>query len=177
MPRTRYRVLTATHPHFCTATIRHWLPLFARPEVAGIILGSWRFLQQDSGFALYGYVIMENHLHLVARSQDLGLDIQRFKSYSAKRILARLQSQHEEGLLRLLAATGEQRRTGSQYQVWEEGSHPQLIENPAVMVQKLEYIHNNPVRRGYVDLPEHWRYSSARSYAGQEGLIEVVTDW
>ena len=45
------------------------------------------------------------------------------------------------------------------------------------MLQKLEYAHYNPVRRGFVDKPEDWRYSSARNYAGQPGLIEVVTDW
>jgi putative transposase len=61
--------------------------------------------------------------------------------------------------------------------IWEEGSHPQLIESETVMRQKLDYIHQNPVKRGYVDLPEHWRYSSARNYLGLEGLIEVVRAW
>jgi hypothetical protein len=46
-----------------------------------------------------------------------------------------------------------------------------------VLRQKLDYIHQNPVKRGYVDSPEHWRYSSARNYAGQVGLIEVFTAW
>ncbi|MGZ8915414.1 MAG: transposase, partial [Methylobacter sp.] len=46
-----------------------------------------------------------------------------------------------------------------------------------VMRQKLDYIHHNPVKRGYVDQPEHWRYSSARNYAGQDGLIEVIRSW
>jgi hypothetical protein len=55
----------------------------------------------------------------------------------------------------------------SDYQVWEEGSHPQRIEDEAVMRQKLDYLHYNPVKRGYVDLPEHWRWSSARTYLGQ----------
>ncbi len=43
--------------------------------------------------------------------------------------------------------------------------------------QKLEDIHNNPVKRGFVDDPEHWRWSSARCYAGRAGLIEVFRDW
>jgi hypothetical protein len=46
-----------------------------------------------------------------------------------------------------------------------------------MMWQKLEYAHNNPLRRGYVDDPTHWRYSSARNYAGRPGLIEILTDW
>ncbi len=46
-----------------------------------------------------------------------------------------------------------------------------------MMWQKLEYIHNNPVVRGYVNDPIHWRYSSARNYAGQVGLVPVTTQW
>jgi hypothetical protein len=63
------------------------------------------------------------------------------------------------------------------YQLWEESSHPQMIENEPVLRQKLEYIHNNPVKRGYVDDPVHWRYSSARNYAGLPGLIPVFKEW
>ena len=46
-----------------------------------------------------------------------------------------------------------------------------------MLLQKLEYIHNNPVKRGYVDDPSHLRYSSARNYAGLPGLIEVFREW
>jgi putative transposase len=51
------------------------------------------------------------------------------------------------------------------------------VFNEEMMTQKLEYIHYNPVKRGYVDVPTDWRYSSARNYAGRDGLIEVCTDW
>jgi hypothetical protein len=68
-------------------------------------------------------------------------------------------------------------RKDQDYQFWQEGSHPQGIEGEAMLRQKLEYIHQNPVKRGYVDEPEHWRWSSARNYAGREGMIEVFTDW
>ena len=54
---------------------------------------------------------------------------------------------------------------------------PKQIVNIQMMQRKLEYIHNNPVARGYVDDPLHWRYSSARNYAGQPGLLPVTTDW
>jgi len=61
--------------------------------------------------------------------------------------------------------------------LWEEGYHPQMIENDSVLRQKLDYIHNNPVKRGYVDEAVHWRYSSARNYEGLAGLIPVFTQW
>jgi len=68
-------------------------------------------------------------------------------------------------------------KTDRTYQVWEEGNHPQLIQNNEMLIQKLDYIHQNPVKRGYVDKPEHWRYSSARNYAGECSLIELFMKW
>ncbi|MFH1140034.1 MAG: transposase [Pseudomonadota bacterium] len=131
----------------------------------------------NNEFELFGYVILENHIHIVARSRNLGADIQRFKAFTAKKIMEYLQTRRESTIVRLLENLKRQYKTDSTYQVWEEGSHPQIIADETILRQKLEYIHFNPVKRGYVDLPEHWRYSSARNYAGQEGLIEVFTQW
>ncbi len=177
MSRSRYKITDARAPHFLTATVNNWLPLFTRPETVQILLDSWRYLQQESDFTLYGYVILENHLHMVAASSDLGLDIQRFKSWTAREILLLLQKRRSQRMLELLALFKRRHKTASTYQVWEEGSHPQLVESEAVMRQKLNYIHQNPVKRGYVELPEHWRYSSARDYHGLKGLIEVDRAW
>ena len=63
------------------------------------------------------------------------------------------------------------------FQLWQEGSHPQLIQGIDMMNQKIDYIHKNPIIHGYVDEDIHWRYSSARNYAGLNGLIPVETDW
>ena len=177
MPRSRYRVRQEPCPHFLTATVNHWLPLFTRQQTVNIVLDSWRFLQREAGLVIYGYVILENHLHLIAKSENLSRDIQRFKSFTAREIIAYLESRGSSRLLELLALFKRSHKTESRYQVWEEGSHPQLIESEIMMRQKLDYIHQNPVKRGYVDQPEHWRYSSARNYAGQEGLIEVMRAW
>jgi hypothetical protein len=91
-----YRVQYDPCPHFLTATVNHWLPLFTRPETVNILLDSWRFLQREAGSRLYGYVILENHLHLIAASGDLSRDMQRFKSYTAKKIIALLEQQPQK---------------------------------------------------------------------------------
>jgi hypothetical protein len=65
-------------------------------------------------------------------------------------------------------------KTQQRYQVWQEGSHPQMIASEAMLRQKVEYIHQNPVKRGYVDDPAHWRYSSYRNYLGEAGLLPVT---
>jgi len=55
--------------------------------------------------------------------------------------------------------------------------HPELIQGEDMMRQKIEYIHHNPVKRGYVDEAELWRYSSARDYLGEKGLLKVCRQW
>jgi REP element-mobilizing transposase RayT len=177
MIRTRYRIFEEQYPYFLTDTVVAWLPIFAHPPLATIVLDSWRFLQQERGISIFGYVIMENHLHWIAAGLDLALNVGRFKSFTARRIIDELESRGFKTLLRELHYFKLRHKSDQKYQLWQEGSHPQQIKDEAMMLQKLEYMHNNPVRRGYVEEAAHWRYSSARNYAGGDGLIEVVTDW
>jgi REP element-mobilizing transposase RayT len=151
--------------------------LFTRPETETIVLNSWRHLQAHHDFRLHGSVVLENHLHLIAGSPQIGKDIQRCKSYTARCTIDRLESVGARRLLDLLALFKRMHKTQSRHQFWEEGSHPQRIESGVVMRQKLDYIHYNPVKRGFVDLPEHWRWSSAWDYADAEGSIEVDREW
>jgi putative transposase len=177
MTRSRYRIYEPHHAYFMTCTILGWMPVFTRPEAVNIIYDSWRFLQRERGFQLYGYVILENHLHLVASAPQLANAIKSFKMYTAGELIALLERHAAHPLLRSFRALKKRHKTESEYQIWEEGSHPEQIQNDAMMLQKLEYTHSNPVKRGYVDEAWHWRYSSARNYEGKQGLIDVVTDW
>jgi putative transposase len=172
MTRSRYRIFETEYPYFMTCTIVGWLPVFTRPEAAEIIYDSWRYLQRERNFKLFGYVILENHLHQIASAPDLSDVMQRFKSYTARSIIDLLERRSAEVLLRQLRAHKLPHKTQSEYQVWQEGSHPEQIRSDLMMWQKLEYMHNNPLARGYVDDPLHWRYSSARNYAGMPGLID-----
>jgi putative transposase len=164
-------------PHFLTATVVAWLPVFSHPEFVQSVLNSWRFQQRERGLCLYGYVILENHLHFIASAPNLSDAVLRFKSFTARQIVDGLQKRGLQTLLTELKYFKGRSKTDQQYQFWQEGSHPQQIGSDEMMIQKLEYIHNNPVRRGYGDDPVHWRYSSARNYAGMTGLLDVITDW
>jgi putative transposase len=178
MTRTRYKVYDPGAPHFLTCTILEWLPVFSYPECADVVLDSWRFLQQQGRLTLFAYVIMENHLHFVASADDLSKRLKELKSYTAREIVVRLRQRGATCFLDQLEGHKAPHKAESQYQVWQEGSHPQLLQGDAMMRQKIEYIHNNPVRRGYVDDPTHWRHSSARDYAGLPGgLMAVTMQW
>jgi REP element-mobilizing transposase RayT len=142
-----------------------------------IILDSLRYLRSNEELTLFGFVIMENHLHLLASSPHLPNVIARFKSFTGKGIIALLNKKGEEGILQQLRYAKKRHKVDRDYQLWQEGNHPVLVSNEDMMRQKLEYIHHNPVRRGYVDHPIHWRYSSARNYEGDVGLIQITQDW
>jgi len=68
-------------------------------------------------------------------------------------------------------------KTQSQFQIWQEGCASKLIQGNDMMRQKLDYMHHNPVKRGYVDEASYWRYSSAKNYAGECGIIAVETEF
>jgi len=87
MGRSRYQIYEPSQPHFLTNTIINWIPVFTRPDTAQIILDSFAFLQQQNRIRLYGYVILENHLHWVADAEDLSHEVHSFKSYTAKMLL------------------------------------------------------------------------------------------
>jgi len=178
MGRSRYRITSnGVLPHFHTCTVVGWLPIFTRPTTVQIILDSWTYLQKNDDFTLHGYIILENHLHFIASSDNRNQHIKRFKSFTARKIIDYLEEQKVSMLLKQLAFYKLKHKTASNYQFWQEGTHPQQIINEQMMLQKLDYIHYNPVKRGYVDLPEHWRYSSARDYNGQKGLVEISRVW
>jgi len=178
MGRSRYKIYDEQAPHFLTCTINNWLPVFTRPATAQIILDALVWRQTHKNVKVYAYVILENHVHCILQADELSQQVHDFKAFTAKAILEYLEAQGAKRLLHLLEFFKRPHKVDSRYQVWEEGSHPQLLQNEAMLRQKIDYIHHNPVKRGYVDEAEHWRYSSARNYAGQEdGLIPVYTGW
>ena len=176
MGRSRYRFIYPDQPHFMTLTLQGWLPVFTRPESVDILLQSFRFLMNE-GLRIHAWVILENHLHLIAQSQQLDKDIARFKSFTARQLLDYLQQRKVTTLLNQLQQLKLAHKTDRQWQLWQEGVHPEWISSLDMMKQKIEYIHQNPVKRGYVDNAEHWRYSSARDYAYSEGLLPVDKSW
>jgi len=172
MGRSRYKVIDSnSQPYFVTCAVINWIALFGKAELAQIVLDSLSFLQRQKRLALYGYVILENHL--IVSASNLSEEIRNFKSFTARSIIDFLEEHKVQYILDRLEFYKKQHKKDQRYQLWQEGFHPQIIPDEKMLRQKLEDIHNNPVRRGYVDDPAHWRYSSYRNYMGQEGLLSV----
>jgi putative transposase len=175
MGKSRYKVVTdGGEPYFLTCSVVNWLPVFGNPALAGIVLDSLRFLQAHDRLLLHGYVLMENHLHLVASSPDLPKELGDFKSFTARQCIDWLAAHDRQWALRQLRFHKAPHKAAQTHQFWQEGSHPQLIQGEAMLHQKLDYIHYNPVKRGYVDDPGCWRYSSWRNYHGGEAVLPIT---
>lgn len=149
----------------------NWIPVFTSPYMFEIAIESLHFLRNDGLFKLYAYVILENHLHLIAASKELSKNIGRFKSYTARRIIDHALLEKNMWLLNQLREEKKVFKHDRAHQLWQEGFHPQRIQSEVMMRQKIEYIHYNPVRRGYVDNPASWIYSSARNFMNNDNSV------
>lgn len=174
MSRTRYKIYGTEYPYLITSSIVYGLPVFSFPAISEIILNSFLYLQEKRDTSIYSYVIMENHIHFIAQSDLLAGNIRDFKSYTARKSINYLRENGHSIWLRKLEEQKASYKSDRSYQFWQEGYHPKQIIGDSMMIQKIGYIHSNPVKRGYVDKAEHWRYSSARNYIGDEGLIPIT---
>jgi REP element-mobilizing transposase RayT len=172
MGRSRYKIYEEHYPYFITSSCSQGISLFADVEIARIVLDSFTYIQKEFEITLYAYVIMHNHFHCILEGKDLSSAIKKFKSYTARRIVDHLKVHNRSLLLKRLRI--ENSKNGDKrYRVWQEGFHPKQINNSEMMGQKVNYIHYNPVKAGFVDAATDWRHSSARNYSGIEGVIGV----
>ncbi|WP_317043003.1 REP-associated tyrosine transposase [Solitalea longa] len=166
--------------YFITFSVVEWVDVFSRSLYADIVIESLCYCQQYKGLVIYAYCIMSNHVHLiVSRSgeQTLSEILQDFKKYTAVKILKEIDhvaESRKSWFLWIFKSTGKRNSNNKVYQFWQQDNHPEELISNQFMDQKLDYLHNNPVVAGIVDEPEHYRYSRARNYAGQKGLLAVA---
>jgi REP element-mobilizing transposase RayT len=174
--RSRYKIIVPNEAHFLTTTIVQWIPVFYGEEACSIITGALTYCRAHLGLRVYAYVVMENHVHLVAEATALDRVMQRFKRHTAREIIRLCERMGRAWTLNQFAYYRGKSRAMSTHQVWQEGYHPKCVDDQDAFWQKIAYIHDNPVRRGHVDAPEHWRYSSARNYLGGGLPVMAIDD-
>ena len=150
------------HAEFTTTTCLEWKPILQEDRFKNIIVESLDFLSKANRATVYGFVIMSNHFHLLWQMVDEHKreDVQRdFLRYTSQQILKLLRNDKSTLLPELLA-----RAKDRTYQVWERNSLSIPVWTNAVIWQKLEYIHSNPVKAGLCEVSEEYFYSSAMYY-------------
>jgi REP element-mobilizing transposase RayT len=172
--RSAYKFINPEGVYFITSTIVEWIPVFTSEKYFKIITDNTKYSQKKRDLKCHAYVILDNHFHMVISGQELSKSIALLKSYSARKIIDELKKDGRSLILKQLESFKKQYKVKSEYQLWQEGSHPQEITNSDMLNQKIDYIHFNPVRRGLVEKPEDWKYSSASFYyAGNKSEIDI----
>lgn len=176
---SKYKILDQHGLQFVTLTVVDWVDIFIRKLYKDIIIECLSFCQKEKGLTVYSYVIMTSHIHLIIKADEnkqLSDILMDFKKYTAKRILFEIENNtiesRKEWLLHRFAYRGFQ-TSNRKYQFWKSDNHPIELSSLPVIVQKIAYIHNNPVKEGWVQLQEDYLYSSASNYTCGLGLLDV----
>ena len=166
--------------YFLTFTVIGWIDVFSRLVYKEILTDSLRHCIANKGLRIHAWVIMSNHVHLIASAEHNNLpDIVRdLKKYTSKKIVEEVsmnpQESRREWMLAIFRNAGQYKRNNKEYQFWQQYTNrPVEVYSKEVMQQKLNYIHDNPVVAGYVTSPEYYTFSSCIDYAGGKGLLEI----
>ena len=175
---TGYKLSDKEGVYYLTFQIVGWVDIFTRKIYRDIVIESLKYCQQNKGLNLFAYVIMSNHIHLMAQSQhgDLSGFIRDFKNYTSKQFLEVVNSDIESrnDWMKIVFEYHAKLKSKQTNQIWTHENHAELIYSQKFVEQKLTYIHNNPVKSGIVLNPEDYLYSSARNYAGLDSVIDVI---
>ena len=171
-----------SYVHFVTTRTYKSRPYFRDEEFSRILLEELRFYGKKYDFVLMGYVIMPNHVHLLLwwdKEKKPGLSVskimQGLKGATARRIIDLVQ---DKGLERMLQSThrnadSKSRRRNLRYRLWQPGFYDFNIYNEEKLLEKLDYIHGNPVRAGLALSPRDYDWSSYSEYFEEEGQKEL----
>lgn len=176
---TAYQIKDQELAYYMTFQVVYWIDIFSRETYRNIVIQSLKYCQQKKGLEIFAYVIMSNHVHILARSAtgDLSGTIRDFKKFTSRQIVDEIRDGREsrkEWMLRLFAHAAKRQNKLGHYQVWTHENHAVMVYSNTFIEQRVKYIHNNPVRNGLVDNPWEYKYSSARNYCDMEGVIDII---
>ncbi len=182
MSGDRYLISDQNSMYFITFTVIDWVDVFSRKDYKLELVNSMNYCIKEKGLLVYGWVIMSNHVHVIWQAKEgyqLSGIIRDFKKFTAKRILHMIEYGGESRkvwFLKKFEYAGKRLNRISKYKFWKDDNHAiYLNDHDTKMIdQKLEYIHNNPVKAMLVYNAEDYMFSSAIDYCEGKGLVDVT---
>ncbi len=157
MPWGLKRFQETGQSHFVTFSCYQRRPRFTANRAKRIFELALERVRRSFGLRVYGYVVMPEHVHLLVSEPDRGL-------------LADALESLKQGVSRRMAGEAEH--------FWQKRYYDFNVRNYRQFVEKLRYIHRNPVKRDLCERPEDWEWSSFRQYAtGCDGRVEIECEW
>ena len=167
--------------YFLTMTVVDWVDIFTRPVYKHIIVDSLKYCQENKGLIIYSWCLMSNHIHIIAGTEEgfhLSNTLRDFKKFTSQTIINEIKRNAKESrsgwMLNRFEIACKSDNKITNYKFWKDGNEAKEIHTNYFFEQKLNYIHNNPVKAEIVDNPEDYLYSSARDYAGEKGLLSIT---
>jgi putative transposase len=174
MPSGLHRTYGAHHLHFITTSCFRRLSFLRNPRGCDIFLAILEQTRERYRFVVVGYVVMPEHIHMLLTEPEIGTlstVMQVVKQRTARALLPRLKRRNPRQ--RNLFGDGPKRRA-----FWQARSYDFNACTTKKRVEKLRYMHRNPVKRDLVGAPEQWRWSSYRFYLLDEaGPVRVNEGW
>jgi putative transposase len=173
-----YKIRNQAGLHFMTFTVVGWIDLFTRQLYRDLFLKNMDYCRREKNLSVGAYVIMSNHAHVIwqSKSAQLSDTLRDFKSFCTKEFIDAIETENEsrrDWLLHMFRFFAKRTNQNKEFKIWTGDNHPEEITSRAFLVTKLNYIHQNPVRAGWVRNAEDYLYSSASNYATGQGLIEI----
>ena len=176
---TGYKIKDQAGVYYLTLQVVHWTDVFTRQIYRDIVIDSLKFCKENKGLDIFAFVIMSNHVHLLAKSYngELSNTIRDLKRYTSKKIVEQViegRESRREWLLNIFESAAKQHKRNNKYQLWTHENHPENIYSNKFISQKITYIHDNPVTAGLVEKSVEYVYSKAKAYAGESCILDVT---
>lgn len=175
----KYKFYDKEDLYFVTFTVVDWIDVFTKNIYREVLLDSWQYCMKEKGLVVHAWCIMTNHVHMIisSRGDELSTIMRDMKSHTSttlrKLITESREESRKEWMLHMMNMKGEHNSNNKNFQFWQQHNHPILLDSNYLMEQKLDYIHHNPVKAGFVEKPEDYLYSSARDYCGEKRRLNI----
>ncbi len=178
MPSGLHRTYGAHHLHFITCSCYHRLPFLHTARSRDRFLSILEQTRARYRFVVVGYVVMPEHIHLLITEPEVGNPstvMQVLKQRSARALLLKTKPKKKRADTRQLRLFDD---AISRMPFWQDRFYDFNVWTTKKRVEKLRYMHRNPVKRGLVGSPEEWGWSSYRLYLLDEaGPVRVNEGW
>jgi REP element-mobilizing transposase RayT len=174
----RYRIVEGVGLYYVTFSVIEWLPVFIDESACKIITDSLNFCIQKKHLGVNAYVIMPTHLHAIVFDVEFNPERLKHTMDDMRKFTGRQLLDHVAGHLPKSFTEGFQNHAGKdrKRRFWQPTQHPVGITSDGFWKQKVDYIHDNPCRKGLVLRPEDWRFSSARFWLTGEPCDVQLSD-
>ena len=176
--RQGYAIRNQLGTFFLTFQVVFWMDVFTRQSYRDLVIDSFIYCRNNKDLKVHAYVIMSNHVHCILSSGrgDLSGAIRDLKRHTSKKITEVIIANEESRKIWMwhqMKFAASRHSRNEVYQLWTHDNHPLELTENYLIDQRLNYIHENPVRAVIVAKAEDYIYSSAANYCGEKGLMEI----